>query len=55
MKGEAAEGSASTRHAAERRGGEEAAITLCPCWLEREHVAEFQKKHQEQTAQVQQG
>ena len=37
--------------------GEEAtraAITHWPCWLERESVATFQEKHQEDTGQVQQ-
>ena len=40
--------------AAKRRGGEKAAITLWPSWLEREPVATHQEKHQEQTDQVRQ-
>ena len=47
------EKSASTRQAAKGRGSEKVAITHWPCWLEREPVATLQKKHQEQTDQVQ--
>ena len=52
---ETAEKGASTRQAAKKRGGEGAAVKHWPYWLEREHGATRQEKHQDHTDQVQQG